>query len=174
MSSILDRDVNMSVEYNSKGDGVISLMMKDAKGKKLNYAASDLDIIDRDGKKGNVKAYDVVVTLNQEVISDILKANGALDRNPAITFVQKNDKFYIVFGYSQTNSNSIEFELEPDVMSEDFDVMSFPSDSLKEILAINNKRFEQATLEISEKGIMRLYFKDDTTVAEYWLVKLQD
>jgi hypothetical protein len=174
MCSILDKDVDMSAEYNTGGDAVVSLMMKDAKGKKINFAATDLDIIDRDGKKGNVKSYDIVVVLNQEIIADILKANGALDRNPAMTFLQKNDKFYVVFGYSQTNSNTIEFELEPDVMDEDFEMMSFPSDSLKEILSINNKRFEQATLEISNKGIMRLYFKDDNTEAEYWLVKLQD
>ena len=174
MASILDKDVSITVTYDNTGESVISLMMKDAKGKKLNFAASELDIIEWDGKKAKVASYDVIVKMNQEIISDILRANNALDKNPAITFVNKNDKFYIIFGYSQTNSNMIEFELEPDVMDDTFKVMSFPSDYLKEILAINSKRFEEATLSISNKGIMNISFKDGETTSEYWLVKLQD
>lgn len=175
MISVLDRDIKMEVEYNNDGDQAISLRFKDARGKKVNFATSDLDTIDADGKKITVKEYDLTVNLNQEIISDILKSNGALNNNQTITFLEKNDKLFIVFGYSQTNSNTIEFEIEPDVMEPGFEITSFQSRQLKEILAVNNTRFDEALLQInSSKGVMRLVFTSDELTSEYWLVKLQD
>lgn len=172
MLSILDNDINI-IPAKRETDGVTTaLNISDAKGKKIRFATHESDIIDRDGKKGQVKNYEVKISLNNENIDDILRAYGALNSN--ITFLQKNKKFYVVLNHSQNNENNIEIEIETEMLDEDFEHMTFDAKYIKNILEVNKRRYVDAYIELSDKGIAKFYFEDQDSVAEYWIVKLQD
>lgn len=172
MLSILDSDINI-IPAKRESDGFINaLNISDVKGKKIRFATHESDIIDRDGKKGNVKEYEVRISLNNENIDDILRAYSALNSN--ITFLQKNNKFYVVFNYSQNNENNIEIQIETEKLDEDFEFMTFDARYIKNILEVNKKRYADAYIELSVKGIAKFHFEDVDSTAEYWIVKLQD
>jgi hypothetical protein len=169
--TILDNDIK--IVQNTRGDGhIFSLEFSDSKGKKVIFATHERDIIDRDGKKAKVNSYDVKVSLNNENIADILQSYGALNSN--ITFLPKKDKLYAVFNYSKNNEDNIEIQLDTEEMDEDFEAMTFDTKYIKNIFEVNKKRYDDGTLELSNKGIARIYFKDNDSMAEYWIVKLQD
>ena len=173
MISILEDKVDIELKKKQETNTIVNLTIKDEKNRKITYATCDLDIIDSDGKKGVLKSYDVKVPLYNETISNILKANAAIP-SKAITFLVKDEVFYIVFNYSENNSDKIEIELPAEDLNEEFSMMSFSSQHIKSILEVNSKKFSEAFLEISMKGILRIYFKDIDSTAEYWMVKMQD
>ena len=176
MMSILDNDIDVKYLGQRKEDNsIINIEMSDTKGKKITHVASILALIDNDGKKGVIKDYEIKIKLNQETIQDILKAFGAINTSldiQTIAFEKRGDKLFAIFGHSDTNSDTIEFELDPFYLDDDFDeLMKFSAAGIKEILAVNGKFFEEATLEISVKGALRLYFKDGDITSEYWIKK---
>lgn len=173
-------DDSILVEYNgvNTDDSVVSIELSDDKGKKAIYAATALSLIDYDGKKAVVKNYDVSLDLTPSIIQDILKCFNAMSTAidaQTITFLNKNDKLYAVFGYSSSTSNTDQIEFELDANVDDYDdIISFPALYLKEALTINSREFTEATLEISIKGILRLSFKENNITSEYWLRKNND
>lgn len=171
MLSILDNDINI-IPTKRESDGLITaLNISDAKGKKIRFATHEADIIDRDGKKGQVKNYEVKISLNNENIDDIILAYNALNSN--ITFLQRDKKFYVVLNHSQNNENNIEIQIETEKVDEDFEYMTFDAKCIKNILEVNKRRYVDAYIELSNKGIAKFYFEDQDSVAEYWIVKLQ-
>jgi len=173
MVSILEDKVDVTLLKKQDSNAIINLSIKDEKNRKITYATCDLDIIDSDGKKGVLKTYDVKVPLYNETITNILKANAAIP-SKGITFLVKEGLLYIIFNYSENNSDKIEIELPAEDLNEDFEVISFPSQYIKAILEVNSRKFSEACLEISMKGVLRIYFKDADSTAEYWMVKMQD
>lgn len=172
MLSILDNEVSLKIEKNKKGE-VTNLRFKDKKGKSANYATSNLEIFDRPEKKANkINDYEVKINLNSELVDDFLKSSAVLNTD-RVNFIFEDDKLYIVFGYSTNNSNVIKFEVECENLS-DIGNIPFKSKILKEILAVNSKKFKSGILEINAKGLMRLYFEEDGTNAEYFLLKLTE
>lgn len=171
--SILDNTI--SVEFNGKNsdDSVTTVEMRDAKGRKIVFGASKLDLIEADGKRNQVKTYEAKIELDQVVIADILKGFSAIGTalsTQTIAFVKKDDKLYAIFGYSTQGTNQIEVELDAEV-DEDFEEMIFPADIVKEVLTVNGKTFDKATLEISVKGLLTFKFEDVQCKAEYWVRK---
>lgn len=175
MISVLHDEV--SIEYKGsrpEDNSVIALEMRDKKGRKATHATSMLELIDYDGKKGVVKDYEIKIKLDNETIQDILKAFSAINTpmdSQTITILKKDNKLYAVFGYSGSNVDQIEIELNGEV-DEDYDeILSFPGSAVKEILSVNGKSFNEAKLNISIKGLMQFKFEEDGLTAEYWLRK---
>lgn len=171
--SILDNTV--SIEFNGKNidDSVTTIEMRDAKGRKIVFGASKLDLIESDGKRNQVKSYEAKIELDQVIIGDILKGFSAIATpidKQTIAFVKQEDKLYAIFGYSGQGTNQIEVELNAQV-DEDFEEMIFPADIVKEVLTVNGKLFDTATLEISIKGLLTFKFEDIQCKAEYWIRK---
>jgi len=173
MLSILNDDTNITVNTKKGSETVSSIVLKDKKAKQIKYVTQDLEIFDIvEKKKAKVSEYEVRIQLNSEVIDDFLKAKGCIDSSK-VAFTTRKNKTIAIFGYSSNNVNQIELEFESEE-ADDIDTLLFNSDVLKEILSVNNKRFEEATIEISLRGIMRVYFKGKLGNAEYYLIKLQD
>lgn len=173
MLSILDNDIDVTLKYG-KGEEenkVKTIKIEDKKNKKINYATSDLELIDRFDKKIKITEYEIKIDLNNELIENILKAVSAIQCN-SITFMSSKNKLFIVFGYSKLNTNQIKFEIEAKEL-EDFEPISFNVIDFKNIL-LNNKKFNKTTFEISIKGIAKMHFESDDITSEYYLVKLQD
>ncbi len=173
MLGIIEKDTKCKVIYSDAGDRVTSLELTDKKGKVVNFATCDPEIVTTTYPKNpKVSDFEISISLNQELIADILKAQGAIDTS-AITFLCKKDKLFLVFGYSKsTNDNSISFEVEA-TNFEEIDTLSFDSDSVKNILQVNSDNFTKATMEISSKGLLKLYFEGTDFKAEYYLLKLE-
>lgn len=172
MLSILDNDIQIVPQKRDTDDGILALNIRDTKGKKVKYVTCESEFIDRDGKKWEIKNYEVKISLNNENIDDILRAYASLNSN--ITFLQKDKKFYVVFNYSQSNENSIEIEVETERTDDKFERMSFDAKYIKNILEVNKKRYTDAYIELSTTGKVKIYFEDNDSTAEYWIVKLQD
>lgn len=176
LSSILEEDITVEYLGNDPTDNsVVQLQFKDAKGKKITYACSNSTIIDSDNKKSLVKDHEVTIKLNAETIQDILKSFTAISiplDTQQIAFEKRDNKLIAIFGYSTSNSNTIELELDTDELSDDYDeIVIFPAAGIKEILSINGKRFSEATLEISVKGLLQFKFKDNNLNSTYWIRK---
>lgn len=175
--SILDEDITVNYKGTNSDGSIVSLELSDTRGKKALHNASPLDLIDFDGKKAVVKNYDVEFCLNNETIADILSGFTAVGKSmdlQSLTFLKdkKQDKFLAIFNYAGNKTEQIEVEMPTKVDDDDFeDVISFPATAVKEILSINGKGFEEAKLSISNKGLMRLYFKDNKVTSEYWIRK---
>jgi hypothetical protein len=175
MMSILHDEV--TVEYKgarSEDKSVIALEFRDKKGRKATHATSMLELIDYDGKKGVVKDYDVKIKLDNETIQDLLKAFSAINTSmdsQTMTILKKDDKLYAVFGYSGSNVDQIEIELNADVDDDYDEIISFPGNAVKEILSVNGKSFQEASMNISVKGLMQFKFEELGLTAEYWLRK---
>lgn len=173
MLSILNDDIDISFTKKKDTEDFLSIKVEDTKDRKITFATCELDLIERDGKKSAVKEYEVKIRLNQEIIDDILKSISVLDSN--VTFLKKKDKFYAVINYSPNNVNSIEIELETEgKVSETFTAMTFQQKYLKNILEVNKRRFDEATIEISTRGIIKLIFIDNDSSAEYWVIRQSD
>ena len=173
MLGIVNNDINITLNKRKDSEEFLNIVVEDTKQRKFTYATCELDLIDRDGKKSTVKEYEAVVVLNQEIIEDILKSISALNTN--VTFLKKDDKFYAVVGYSQNNEDNIQILLDTDgEVDENFTHMTFSQPYIKNILEVNKKRFTQASLSFSMKGMLRIEFIDVNSIAEYWVVKLQD
>lgn len=172
MLSILDNEITLKIEKN-KNQEVTALKFKDKKGKSINFATSNLEIFDRPEKKAaKTIDYDVKINLNTELISDVLKSTAVLSTD-RVNFIYENDKLFIVFGYSTTNTSQIKFELDCENVS-DIGNIPFKSKILKEVLSINAKNFKSGSLEINNKGLMRIYFEEENNTAEYYFLKLSD
>ncbi|MEO6303956.1 MAG: hypothetical protein ABIP51_12370 [Bacteroidia bacterium] len=172
MLSILNDDIDIVYKGENADKSIVSLELSDTKGRKAIYGASSLEIIDFDGKKGLVKNYEVSIDLNSETIQDILKCFSALS-SKTFTILKRDNKLFAIFNYTGTNLDQIELELDGKV-DNDFDnddYIIFPGDPIKEILSINGKAFDKATLNVSIKGMMQLKFEEKGLTAEYWLMK---
>ena len=176
MISILDNDI--SIEYKGENieensiKSVKSIDFKDSKGRKVSYAASTLDLIDYDGKKGLIKDYEIEIKLDNIVVQDLLKCFNAITTT-SLTILRKNNKMYAVFNYSGANVNQIEIEIEAKVDNEfdNDDFISFPAGPIKEILVVNSKAFDKASMNVSIKGIMEFKFQEKDITSNYWLRK---
>lgn len=65
-------------------------------------------------------------------------------------------------------------ELDTELLHDDYNQMTFRGENLQQILNTNQKGFTNAYIELSMKGIAKVYVEDRNVTAEYWLVKMQD
>lgn len=174
MLSILDNDIDIVLKKGNgeANDKIVTLKITDKKGKHIDYATCDLELIEKTDKKSKDLNYDIKIELNNELIDDILKATSSIDTN-SITFFSKREKLYVVFGYSKNNTNQIKFEVNATLPEDEVEVISFNVINLKNIL-VANKKFDTGTIEISPKGLMKVYFTSENSTSEYFLVKLQE
>jgi len=170
MLSILDNDIDIDLKKRTE-DGVekiVTLKVEDKKGKTINYATSDLELIERNNRKLRTIDYDIVIKLNQEILDDILKASTSIETN-TITFLMKKKKMFVVFGYSKNNTNQIKFEIEADVTEDEMEPLSFSSVNIRNIFTAN-KKFEEGKIEITTaKKAMKVSFEGAETNSEYYL-----
>ena len=171
--SVLNNDTEIILKKKKDGINLAYIEFIDTKGIEVKYPTQDLDVFDIvEKKRAKIQEYDVVVNLNNELIESFLKPKSCINSSK-IAFFQKGDELKGTFGYSSNTVDAITIPF-PALKIDDIGVLLFNSDVLKEVFSTNNKRFETATLEISTRGIMRVFFKTSNGSSEYFLVKLQD
>jgi hypothetical protein len=85
---------------------------------------------------------------------------------------EKLNKYQIVLGYSNTNSNRISIDIDCNA-SGDIDPISFSAKYFNGILAAN-KDLNGGTLKVSSQGLAKVEFDIDDFEAKYYLVKLDN
>ena len=139
----------------------------------LDYALADALLIDKVGTV-NAPNWDVEIDLELEDIQNLLKAKSALKDvdNMLISTVENLDGDTVLefsFGDERGHNNRIAYQLSGTIQKDNIK-LPFNSDMLKMILQ-SNKDIESATLQLSEMGLMKLTFKNETVNSEYFMVR---
>ena len=142
----------------------------------LTYALADPLLI---GKVGSVTEpeWDAVLPLEKEYVDNLVKAKNALSGVDAMTVsveVDLNGDVMCVFtfGDEKGHNNKITYQMYGTIKNEKIEI-PFNSDMLRNILK-ENKDLEQGTVYLSYQGLMKLEFKSEDTLCEYYMVRKEE
>jgi len=156
MIGVLGSEVDFElVTVNNKA---ASLKFKDG-STAINYMLAELSIIPNVPDLKQLPPFDIKIKLDQNFITKFIRAKSALPEENTFTFVSKNGKSQIILGYSNINTNRITIDVDCEC-PETTTPISFSSTYLKEIL-VANKESNDATLNISSKGLSHIHFEID-------------
>ena len=152
MLSILDNDVNVTVSDTS--------MQVNDKYTDFSFVLADLDVIPKSPKLKMTPTFTSTIKITEDFINKFVKSYGALPENDFFTIECDAISKQLTFGYSNTNSNRISFNIDIDI------------EDVEPIHLVANKG-THGTLEISPVGLGRVKFNTAATTAEYYLVSKQ-
>lgn len=142
----------------------------------LTYALADPLLI---GKVGSVAEpeWDAVLPLEKEYVDNLVKAKNALSGVDSMTVsidVDLNGDTMCVFtfGDEKGHNNKITYQMYGTIKNEKVEI-PFNSDMLRNILK-ENKDLEQGTIYLSYQGLMKLEFKSEDTLCEYYMVRKEE
>lgn len=170
--SVLGNTVNLQI--NGADDKPYSLTFDD-KSTTVNYMLADLAVIPPAPDLKQLPPFQLSIPITKEFIDKFLKAKSALPDIEKFTVLKnkKENKYQIVIGYSNTNSNRISIDIDCTPTSEEIDPISFSAKYFSGILAAN-KDLNGGTLKVSSEGLAVVDFDIDDFDATYYLVKLED
>ena len=160
MLTILQDDMDVSTSKTS-------LMFRD-KFTNFSYVLSDLDVIPKVPKLKMTPSFTATIKITDHFVDRFVKSYGALPDSDFFTIEADVIGKQLMFGYSNTNTNRISFDIETD---SDINTIHFSSNLVREILVAN--KGTEGTLEISPVGLARLKFKNNLYESEYLLVNKQ-
>lgn len=167
MMGVLGNDVEFDlVKVN---ESVASLKFKDG-STSVNYMLAELSIIPNVPDLKQLPPFDIKIKLDQNFITKFIRAKSALAEENTFTFVKTKGNPQIILGYSSINTNRISIDVDCEC-PEDVTPISFSSTYLKEIL-VANKEANDATLNISSKGLSHIHFEIDEYTSDYYLVEI--
>jgi hypothetical protein len=169
--SVLGHEINFNV--NLSGDKAYSLTLDD-NSSTVNYMLADMAVIPPAPDLKQLPNFELTIKITKEFIDKFIKAKSALPEIEHFTIAKnpKTDKYQIVLGYSNLNSNRISIDIEYE-MTGDIDPISFSAKYFREILA-SNKDLNGATLMVSSEGLAKAEFEIDGFESKYYLVKLEN
>tara|TARA_R110000803_G_scaffold87922_1_gene154849 strand:+ start:784 stop:1518 length:735 start_codon:yes stop_codon:yes gene_type:complete len=142
----------------------------------LTYALSDLLLISKPGTVDE-PVWDMVLPLEQEEVSNLIKAKSALTGIGNMTLSPDNDLdggdiCVVTFGDEQGHNNKIVYNLTGDIRQADISI-PFNSDMFKNILNAN-KDLDEGKLYLSYQGLLKLEFKSINTTSSYYMVRKEE
>ena len=142
----------------------------------LTYALSDLLLISKPGTVDE-PVWDMVLPLEQEEVSNLIKAKSALTGIGNMTLSPDNDLdggdiCVVTFGDEQGHNNKIVYNLTGDIRQSDISI-PFNSDMFKNILNAN-KDLETGKLYLSYQGLLKLEFKSENTISSYYMIRKEE
>lgn len=170
--SVLGNTVNLQI--NGSDEKPYSLTFDD-KSTTVNYMLADLAVIPPAPDLKQLPPFQLSIPITKEFIDKFLKAKSALPDIEKFTVLKnkKENKYQVVIGYSNTNSNRISIDIDCTPTSEEIDPISFSAKYFSGILAAN-KDLNGGTLKVSSEGLAVVDFDIDDFDATYYLVKLED
>jgi len=168
---VLGHEINFNV--NLSGDKAYALTLDD-NSSTVNYMLADMAVIPPAPDLKQLPNFELTIKITKEFIDKFIKAKSALPEIEHFTIAKnpKTDKYQIVLGYSNLNSNRISIDIEYE-MTGDIDPISFSAKYFREILA-SNKDLNGATLMVSSEGLAKAEFEIDGFESKYYLVKLEN
>ena len=142
----------------------------------LTYALADPLLI---GKVGSVTEpeWDAVLPLEKEFVDNLVKAKNALSGVDSMTVLIDKDlngdnMCVFTFGDEKGHNNKITYQMYGKIKYEKVEI-PFNSDMLRNILK-ENKDLEQGNIYLSYQGLMKLEFKSEDTLCEYYMVRKEE
>jgi hypothetical protein len=142
----------------------------------LTYALADPLLI---GKVGSVTEpeWDAVLPLEKEFVDNLVKAKNALSGVDAMTVsidvdMQGDNMCVFTFGDEKGHNNKITYQMYGKIKYEKVEI-PFNSDMLRNILK-ENKDLEEGFIFLSYQGLMKLEFKSEDTMCEYYMVRKEE
>lgn len=140
------------------------------------YALADIMLAAKVAAVKEPKEYDVILDINSEQISALIKAKNALPDTNLVNISSNSDfdgnnTIDFILGEKGDHTNKIIYSI-PTKNSSLIDI-PFNSETLKEILSAN-KSEEDAKIYISSDGLMKLTFQTDNLAVTYYMVRKQD
>lgn len=168
---VLGNDVNFTI--NSSGDKAFALTLDD-KSTTVNYMLADLAVIPPTPDLKELPPFELTVNITKDFIDKFIKAKSALSDIETFTILKnkKLNKYQIVIGYSNANSNRISIDIECTSES-DIEPISFSAKYFREILA-SNKDLNGGTMMVSSEGLAKVEFDIDDYESRYYLVRLEN
>jgi len=168
---VLGNDVNFNV--NLTQDKAFSLTLDD-NSTTVNYMLADMAVIPPTPELKQLPPFQVTIKLTKEFIDKFIRAKGALPEIEHFTLVknQKLNKYQVVLGHSNLNSNRISLDIDCEV-SEDIEPISFSAKYFREILAAN-KDLNGGTLAVSSEGLAKAEFEIDGFESRYFVVRMEN
>jgi hypothetical protein len=168
---VLGNDVNFNV--NLTQDKAFSLTLDD-NSTTVNYMLADMAVIPPTPELKQLPPFQVTIKLTKEFIDKFIRAKGALPEIEHFTLVknQKLNKYQVVLGHSNLNSNRISLDIDCEV-TEDIEPISFSAKYFREILAAN-KDLNGGTLAVSSEGLAKAEFEIDGFESRYFLVRMEN
>jgi hypothetical protein len=168
---VLGNTVNLQI--NGAEDKAFSLTFDD-NSTTVNYMLADLAVIPPAPDLKELPPFDLEIPITKEFIDKFIKAKSALPGIEKFTIAKnrKTNKYEIVIGYANTNSNRISIGIDC-TATEDIDPISFSAKYFNGILAAN-KDLNGGSLKVSSQGLAKVEFDIDDFEAKYFLVKLEN
>jgi hypothetical protein len=168
---VLGTDINFNV--NLAQDKAFSLTLDD-NSTTVNYMLADMAVIPPTPELKQLPPFQVTIKLTKEFIDKFIRAKGALPEIEHFTLVknQKLNKYQVVLGHSNLNSNRISLDIDCEV-TEDIEPISFSAKYFREILAAN-KDLNGGTLAVSSEGLAKAEFEIDGFESRYFLVRMEN
>ena len=169
--NVLDDDIKF--ELGEKDGRVNSLKIKDKKVL-FNYVLADLSIIPEAPGTTELPDFETKILITQDFIDNFVKSYAALS-DCKLFSVESNGKSTVVtMNYSTDNTSNIKFPVK--VQDNEHTALDepicFSADFLKSILAVN-RGSKEALLEISNEGLARITFKDNSFEGTYFMLKME-
>ena len=159
-----------------KGKSVYTKMYFADNAFNLTYALADPLLI---GKVGSVAEpeWDAILYLEKEHVDNLVKAKSALAGVGLLTIsvtkdLNDDDMCVFTFGDEQGHNNKITYQLYGKIKPEKVEI-PFNSDIFKNILQ-TNKDLDSGFIHLSYQGLMKIGFKSEDTISEYYMVRREE
>ena len=141
----------------------------------LNYYLSDLMLIETVPTINEPDSYDAEATIDSDFISKFANAKKALGDVKQFTVKDElnneNTKdLVIVIGDGNGYANKIKFKTPCESLF-GLNEIPFPADVMMELLKANEEA-DSGTIQISQEGLMKISFKEESIESIYYLVRL--
>jgi hypothetical protein len=168
MLGALEEEVD--IKLNKVSDKCTSINFKD-KDTDVSFMLADLSVIKKAPVLKSLPDFGIKIKLTKEFIEKFIKAKNALPDSDNFAVYSNGSGTKIILNYSTINSNRITFDTVTE-KTMDTKAITFSAKLFKEILSVN-KNCESGTLEVSDKGIAKVEFKEGNYSSVYYLVQLQ-
>ena len=116
------------------------------------------------------KAYELSINIDKTFKDQYLKAYRALGSTNRFT-IQSDGNIKFTLGNKESYANKVSFEKESDE-SLPLTPKSFSGEAVAAIL--KNNDCENARMEVSEEGLMKIYIQENKSSVTYYIVELED
>ena len=169
MLGVLDNVVSMQVNSREKEATSVDFSDGDVS---IKYILSKLSVLPQIPKKTKFPEFDVSIVVNETFIDRFIRACNALSDATTFAVESTAKETRIVLGYTSVQSNNIIFKVETKD-SKPIEKITFSAPLFKAVLAAN-KSATETVLQISEEGLAKMVFKEDTYTGTYYIVRVEE
>lgn len=159
---------DVKITLNKVKDKVTSMTLTGDKVE-AQYAAADIDVIPSAPNLKSIPDADCELILDSAFIEKFIKAKAALADVDTFTLLTREDKTYLVLGYSKLNTNRVTLEVSATNKLEN--PISFSAKYFKELLTANAD-CKASNLKISERGLAIAEFENENFKTTYYMVMI--